>query len=311
MKKFLGVLISIVLVILLAYGFIDYSVRSSKPESTVTVEEQLEKILSEQQAEVVLEDLEVPMAQESEEVLEATVVYPVERYIEFSGLEAKVLSTEDEATAITMNLVSKEENGVSEIFDWYADNFLYLPMLNFWWPQYSKPDQDIPQLDDRIIGMDTTFYDENYIYDWSTTTLNIYDRASYELLYNINYATERFGYMGNCVHLEDGILYIGNIYTGYAQPNSCYLIAYDIEKDEILWRSEDQTYNSYNFIVKDGVIICGYGFTNEKDYLYQIDMKTGAVLSKTEIDKMADLIIEKDGKLYVHTYSIDYVFDME
>ena len=66
-----------------------------------------------------------------------------------------------------------------------------------------------------------------------------------------------------------------------------------------------------NFIVKDDVIISGYGFTDEEDYIYQIDMNTGNVISKTELSKKPDMLVEKDGQLYVHTYSIDYVFDME
>lgn len=55
-----------------------------------------------------------------------------------------------------------------------------------------------------------------------------------------------------------------------SQPDSCFMFAYDLDKDELIWRSADQTYNSMNFLVMDDVIICGYGFTAEKDYLYQI-----------------------------------------
>lgn len=66
-----------------------------------------------------------------------------------------------------------------------------------------------------------------------------------------------------------------------------------------------------NFVVKDDVIICGYGFTEEKDYIYQLDMNTGKVLGKTELEKMPDLMVEQDGKLYVHTYSYDYVFEIQ
>lgn len=68
--------------------------------------------------------------------------------------------------------------------------------------------------------------------------------------------------------------------NGYAQPDTCFMFAYDLENDKLLWRSADQTCNSMNFIVKDDVIICGYGFTSEDDYLYQLDLHTGEVLSR-------------------------------
>ena len=69
--------------------------------------------------------------------------------------------------------------------------------------------------------------------------------------------------------------------------------------------------NSMNFVVKGDVILCGYGFTEEKDYLYQIDRNTGEILDRLALKKMPDLLVEQDGKLYVHTYSYDYVIEMD
>ena len=77
--------------------------------------------------------------------------------------------------------------------------------------------------------------------------------------------------------------------------------------EKLLWRSADQTYNSMNFLVKGDVIFCGYGFTAEDDYLYQLDKNTGEVIDRLPLKKMPDLMAEKDDKLYVHTYSYDYV----
>ena len=97
--------------------------------------------------------------------------------------------------------------------------------------------------------------------------------------------------------------------NGYAGPDSCFMFAYDLEQDKLLWRSADQSYNSMNFVVKGDVILCGYGFTSEEDYLYQINRNTGEILDRLELKKMPDLLVEQDGKLYVHTYSYDYVID--
>ena len=42
--------------------------------------------------------------------------------------------------------------------------------------------------------------------------------------------------------------------NGYAQPDTCFMFAYDLENEKLLWRSADQTYNSMNFLVKGEVI---------------------------------------------------------
>ena len=58
------------------------------------------------------------------------------------------------------------------------------------------------------------------------------------------------------------------------------------------------------------VIFCGYGFTAEDDYLYQLDKNTGEVIDRLPLKKMPDLMAEKDDRLYVHTYSYDYVIEI-
>ena len=59
------------------------------------------------------------------------------------------------------------------------------------------------------------------------------------------------------------------------------------------------------------MIFCGYGFTAEDDYLYQLDKNTGEVIDRLSLKKMPDLMAEKDDKLYVHTYSYDYVIEVQ
>ena len=184
-------------------------------------------------------------------------------------------------------------------------------MLDNEWAAYITPVENAPAAKEKYNLETTVFYDESYIYSWSEISLDIYDRNTEQLLYSVCYDTAHWSPMGPCAYLRDGILYIGHIFNGYARPDTCYILAYDIENETVLWRSEDQTYNTANFIVKDDVIICGYGFTDEKDYIYQIDMQTGEIIEKTEIATKPDLLVEKDGQLYVHAYSCDYIFDMD
>ena len=66
-----------------------------------------------------------------------------------------------------------------------------------------------------------------------------------------------------------------------------------------------------NFLVKGDVIFCGYGFTAEDDYLYQLDKNTGEVIDRLPLKKMPNLMAVKDDRLYVHTYSYDYVIEVQ
>ncbi|MDE6750688.1 MAG: hypothetical protein K2K21_16745 [Lachnospiraceae bacterium] len=241
---------------------------------------------------------------------------PISRTIEQSGLTAFYADSDEETEPFGLTLVSESGNNISNPDDWFAENQLYLPMINGPLAEsalqiYKEPDIDYDYWEGFA---DTIFFDENYVYEWSPTDICVYDKETMELLYYVqtaSAASDTWYIMGNCAYVRDGILYTCNIFNGYATPNSCYLMAYDLEEGELLWRSEDQTFNSMNFIVKGDVIICGYGFTAEDDYIYQISMRTGKTISKTAVAKMPDILVEQDGKLYAHTYSYDYVFEIE
>lgn len=239
---------------------------------------------------------------------------PLFQTIEQSGLTAFFADSDEETTPFGLSLISESENNISEPEYWLAENHLYLPMINGILAESAMQIYQEPTIDYdywKQYTINPVFFDKCYIYEWSPTEICVYDPAAMQLLYKVQTASDRWNLMGNCAYVRDGILYIGSIYNGYAMENSCYLMAYDIENGELLWRSDDQTYNSMNFIVKGDVIICGYGFTAEPDYIYQISMHTGKVLSKTAVAKMPDLLVEQDGLLYVHTYSYDYIFEIE
>lgn len=239
---------------------------------------------------------------------------PIYATIDQTGLEAFYADADAEATPFELSLVSETENPVSEPADWFSQNQLYLPMINGPLSESARQISENPALNYEFWEQRTgnvLFFDDSYVYEWSPEEIRIYDFDSAELLYQVQVASDSWYLMGNCACVRNGVLYACSIYNGYAMPGTCYLVAYDLTSGEILWRSEDQTCNSMNFIVKDGVIFCGYGFTAEPDYIYQISARTGKVLSRTPVKKMPDLFAEKDGQLYVHTYSYDYVFQIE
>ncbi|MBQ7766351.1 MAG: hypothetical protein IJ397_05890 [Lachnospiraceae bacterium] len=196
----------------------------------------------------------------------------------------------DAVTPLNLKIISEEENGITWADDWYNEMNLSLPMVDGAWKR---------------------FYDATYEYLWIDECLKIYERETGKHLYTLEYPTDRWYVNGNNAYIKDGIFYGASIANGYADSDTCFMFAYDLNNEKILWRSASQSYNTMNFIVIDDVIICGYGFTEEKDYLYQINMNTGEVIDKLELKKMPDLLVEQDGKIYVHTYSYDYVIEID
>ena len=199
-------------------------------------------------------------------------------------------STSDAAAPFDLKIVSEEENGIDFANEWYDSKGLSLPMTGTDW---------------------NSFYDDNYQYLWSGEELYIFENGTGNCLYVLTYPTDKWYINGNNACLKDGIFYGASVTNGYAQPDTCFMFAYDLENDKLLWRSADQTCNSMNFIVKDNVIICGYGFTSEDDYLYQLDLHTGEILSSLKLKKQPDLLVYQDHMLYVHTYSYNYTIEIE
>ena len=195
-----------------------------------------------------------------------------------------------DVTPLTLKVVSEEGNGIDMAYEWCDREQLSLPMIGDGWDH---------------------FYDDEYEYQWVGDALYIYEKETESCLYVLSYPTDKWYVNGNNACLKDGIFYGGSVMNGYAQPNTCFLFAYDLDQDELVWRSADQSYNSMNFLVKGDVILCGYGFTEEDDYLYQINRNTGEIIDRLLLKKKPDLLIEQDGKLYVHTYSYDYVIEMD
>ena len=196
----------------------------------------------------------------------------------------------DAAAPFDLKIVSEEENGIDFANEWYDRKGLSLPMIGTDW---------------------NSFYDDNYQYLWSGEELYIFENGTGNCLYVLTYPTDKWYINGNNACLKDGIFYGASVTNGYAQPDTCFMFAYDLEDNKLLWRSADQTYNSMNFIVKDNVILCGYGFTSEDDYLYQLDLHTGEILSRLKLKKQPDLLVYQDHMLYVHTYSYNYTIEIE
>ena len=232
------------------------------------------------------ENMEIAEVEEAEV---AETVEPKYITIDFNGV-TETHAEGDSVIPLKWNILSEEDNGIDFADEWYASENLSLPMIGTDWNSFS---------------------DENYEYLWEGEDLYIYENGTGNCLYVLHYPTDKWYVNGNNAYLKDGIFYGASVTNGYAQPNTCFMFAYDLENEKLLWRSADQSYNSMNFVVEGDVLIFGYGFTAEPDYLYQINRNTGEIIDRLLLKKMPDLIVEQDGKLYVHTYSYNYVIEIE
>lgn len=242
-------------------------------------------------AESVRETGEESILIQNEDAGEGENATPETKYItiDLSGV-GEIHPKGDAVSPLTLKIVSEEENGIDFANEWYESKQLSLPMVGKEW---------------------NNFYDDEYQYIWSGDALYIYENISGNCLYVLEYPTDKWYINGNNACLLDDIFYGISVTNGYAQPDSCFMFAYDLENNKLLWRSGDQTCNTMNFIVKKDVIICGYGFTSEKDYLYQLNLHTGEVIASLELKKQPDLLVPQDNMLYVHTYSYNYTIEMQ
>lgn len=102
-----------------------------------------------------------------------------------------------------------------------------------------------------------------------------------------------------------GALYVANSHFTYAtQTNgrNAYVSAVDLETSRPLWRSPALVANARTFVVTGDLIVSGYGFTAEPDFLYLLDRRTGKVLDRLAVPSAPEVIKLRDDRLHVRTY---------
>jgi hypothetical protein len=107
-----------------------------------------------------------------------------------------------------------------------------------------------------------------------------------------------------------GVLYVQHTHLTYASATrgrNAYLTAVDVAAGKILWRSPALVANARTFVVAGDLIVSGYGFTAEDDFLYLLDRRTGEVLDRLQVPSAPELIRLRGNRLHVRTYDRDVV----
>ena len=82
-----------------------------------------------------------------------------------------------------------------------------------------------------------------------------------------------------------------------------YITALDPRTGKLKWRSAPLTCNTSNFLLDGDAIIAGYGFTEEPDFLYVLDRKTGKPLFPVEERSVPSGGVEPDKLAKTQPYS--------
>lgn len=236
---------------------------------------------------------------------------------------------EEPAPALKLQQILEKPNAVTDTEEWFLDNGLEDPFFQV--PNTvngieGNLPRDIPGFDESGRPVVGAGQDEQFLYAvygnnyWEGYMLKIFDRQTYELEADLDFSsyryvdeTESFGQRLWNAQVYEGVLYASFGHGTYSAdaPYHAYVVAVDLSDGKIIWKSEPLVSNAYNFEIAGDVMITGYGFTEEDDFLYQLDLKTGRILEQIPVKSKPDYIIQKDGILYVRTYHTDYQFRIE
>jgi hypothetical protein len=112
----------------------------------------------------------------------------------------------------------------------------------------------------------------------------------------------------------DGVLYVETAHSTYAYSSyglNAYLNAISLKTKKLLWRSPALVANAANFVLAGNVIVSGYGFTKEPDYLYALDRRNGHVLARLLVPSAPERIAIHGRRLDVDTYDHHVVARLE
>ena len=102
-----------------------------------------------------------------------------------------------------------------------------------------------------------------------------------------------------------GLLVVQTRHLGYAADSggrNGYLTGIDIAGGRVVWRSPSLVANADNFLVVRGLIVSGYGFTAERDWLYLVDPANGRVRDRVALPSMAERLSVRGDEIVVRAY---------
>lgn len=234
-------------------------------------------------------------------------------------------------SAPTLTKVSEKKNKVTDVREWIDANGLSLagrkPRNG---PEYPKP---------PVSGLETSGSDKlHYLLDHGDHSILLYGAnfiATTELLWldKSQIARGQFDFSAWVkapesvpgeeqftnvevvwAQIVEDIMYVSTMHHSFAKRTkwkNAFVSAIGAKDGELRWQSEAFVCNTENFVIHGAYIICGYGTSDESDYLYVISRADGKTVSKTPLKSGATYIIMKGNQLFVRAHDTDYVFDVK
>ncbi|MCA6363500.1 MAG: hypothetical protein IM638_10715 [Bacteroidetes bacterium] len=225
--------------------------------------------------------------------------------------------------------VSMQANQITDGYEWRVKNAL----PDYFWSipnTFGSKSPALPTTYPAFYNMHTVtlaWHDKGIVYYvYSDSLLFVADSASgdvhcaYDLgAYMSSPATQpgeqRFTLQEiRFARLEDSVLYIAAFHNTYAKSSgnqNGYITAIHTGTHQVKWRSAALVNNASTFVLRNGYLICGYGFTAEPDFVYVLNASSGEAVACVPVKSGPETIFEKGNKLYVRTYNTDYVFEMK
>ena len=110
--------------------------------------------------------------------------------------------------------------------------------------------------------------------------------------------------------MRGGVLYVSTAHSTFAADSrgrTAYVRAIDLATSRVRWSSRALVANADTFVITSGVIVTGYGFTDEPDRLVLLDVKTGLAIDDLAVPSAPEYIALQRGALLVRTYDHDLV----
>lgn len=114
------------------------------------------------------------------------------------------------------------------------------------------------------------------------------------------------------IRYHGGRLYLNEACQSYSREagGQCSsLMRLDPGRGVVEWRTPPLVSNDI-FILHDGVVVAGYGFTSEPDSLFLLRRATGEILDRRGLDSAHSYLEVVDGRLVVVTRNRVYTFDL-
>jgi serine/threonine protein kinase len=241
-------------------------------------------------------------------------------------------TTTESANLISLSQISSIKNEIIDTENWFNENNLRLPTYTVY-NEFRNEKGNVPEnVPKSINGLritdgfnydnaDIYFYGENF---GEKNLVIITDEEKNGIKHSLDFSNftyssktakgdEDYVYQSvNWAIVENDILYISHGHFTYASSSfgqNAYISAIDLKDYKIIWTTQPLTCNS-TFTLIGNAIVCGYGFTDEPDYLYVIDKLNGVKVQQIGLNSGPEYIIQQNNKLFVRTYNNNYVFSI-